>query len=259
MPCAGRAPNSPGSCLIVPPPGSLVDGIAPKPRFVARLIAVRSGARQWTFPPADSLRLHALRAPPRSLPSAGCRPCVGWPRWWPSSTAWKRPRRMTSWKCLTGCCMSSSATPPKPTKVLAAACRTLLDPVFADSALRDTVFAHTPPHRLEQALACVDVLVRPPDDVYYRELDSHYRALRRFLPTLLKHIQFGASPAGEPVAAGFAWLRMHELRVKPEPPTPRDVISKSRRRYVLRSGCQPGHHAHLAGGGSSGATDPGIG
>lgn len=118
--------------------------------------------------------------------------------------------------------------------VLAAACRTLLDPALADSALRDTVFAHTPPHRLAQALACVDALVRPPDDVYYRELDTRYRALRRFLPTLLKHIQFGASPAGEPVAAGFEWLRMHELRVKPEPPAPRDVITKPWQRYVLR-------------------------
>ncbi len=119
-------------------------------------------------------------------------------------------------------------------RVLAAACRTLLDPALADSELRDTVFAHTPPHRLEQALACVDALVRPPDDVYYRELDTRYRSLRRFLPTLLKHIQFGASPAGEPVAAGFAWLRMHELRVKPEPPAPRDVITKPWQRYVLR-------------------------
>jgi TnpA family transposase len=118
--------------------------------------------------------------------------------------------------------------------VLAVACRTLLDPALADSALRDTVFAHTPPHRLAQALACVDALVRPPDDVYYRELDTRYRALRRFLPTLLKHIQFGASPAGESVAAGFEWLRMHELRVKPEPPAPRDVITKPWQRYVLR-------------------------
>ncbi|MGJ0491608.1 Tn3 family transposase [Methylobacter sp.] len=118
--------------------------------------------------------------------------------------------------------------------VLAAACRTLLDPALADSALRDTVFAHTPPHRLAQALACVDALVRPPDDVYYRELDTRYRALRLFLPTLLRHIQFGASPAGEPVAAGFEWLRMHELRVKPEPPAPRDVITKPWQRYVLR-------------------------
>jgi hypothetical protein len=36
-------------------------------------------------------------------------------------------------------------------------------------------------------------------------------SLRRFLPTFLKHIQLGARPTGEPVGAGFDWLRIHEL------------------------------------------------
>lgn len=118
--------------------------------------------------------------------------------------------------------------------VLATACRTLLDPALADGDLRDTVFARIPPEVLTQALADVDALVRPPDDVYYRELDARYRAVRIFLPTLLRHIRFGASPAGEPVVAGFAWLRSHEARVKPEPQAPREVITKPWRRHVLR-------------------------
>jgi hypothetical protein len=109
----------------------------------------------------------------------------------------------------------------KAATVLATACRTLLDPALADNGLRDIVFARTPHKVLEQALAIIDALVRPPDDIYYQELDARYRALRLFLPTLLKHIKFGASPAGEPVAAGFNWLQTHELRVKPEPPAPR--------------------------------------
>jgi TnpA family transposase len=118
--------------------------------------------------------------------------------------------------------------------VLATACRTVLDPALADSDLRDTVFSRIPREALEQALAAVDALVRPPDDVYYRELDVRYRAVRIFLPTLLRHIRFGASPAGGPVVAGFDWLRMHEARVKPEPPAPQDVITKPWQRYVLR-------------------------
>lgn len=118
--------------------------------------------------------------------------------------------------------------------VLAAACRTLLDFANTDKDLRDIVFTRTPHKVLEQALACVDALARPPDDVYYSELAAHYRTLRLFLPTLLRYIQFGASPAGESIVAGFDWLRIHELRVKPEPQTPRDVITKSWQRYVLR-------------------------
>lgn len=118
--------------------------------------------------------------------------------------------------------------------MLATACRTLLDPALADSDLRDAVFAHVPREVLTQALANVDALVRPPDDVYFRELDARYRAVRIFLPTLLQHIRFGASPAGEPVAAGFDWLRTHEMRVKSEPQAPRDVITKPWQRHVLR-------------------------
>jgi TnpA family transposase len=118
--------------------------------------------------------------------------------------------------------------------VLAKACRTLLDLELADSDLRDTVFAHTSREDLTQALANVEELVRPPDDVYYRELDGRYRAIRIFLPTLLQHIQFGSSPAGEPVAAGFNWLRSHEMHIKPEPQAPRNVITKPWQRHVLR-------------------------
>ena len=118
--------------------------------------------------------------------------------------------------------------------LLATACRSLLDQALADSDLRKTVFKLIPREVLTQALASVDSLVRPPDDVYYRELDARYRAMRLFLPTLLLHIRFGASPAGEPVAAGFDWLRTHEMHAKPEPEAPRAVITKSWQRYVLR-------------------------
>lgn len=119
--------------------------------------------------------------------------------------------------------------------VLATACRLYLDPEIADNELRNTVFTNISREVLTQALANVDALVRPPDDVYYRELDAGYRAVRVFLPTLLQHIRFGASPAGEHVAAGFDWLRSHEMRIKPEPEAPRGVITKPWQRYVLRN------------------------
>jgi len=118
--------------------------------------------------------------------------------------------------------------------VLASACRAMIDPAIADCDLRKVVFARTSRDVLTQALANVDVLIRPPDDVYYDALDAHYRSIRMFLPTLLQHVQFGASPAGESVAAGYAWLRTHELRGKSEPPAPQEVITKPWRRHVLR-------------------------
>ena len=116
---------------------------------------------------------------------------------------------------------------------LAAACRTLLDPKLAGDPLA-AVFARIPRETLTQALHNVETLVRPPDDVYYRELDARWRAVRLFLPTLLQHIRLDASPAGKPITAGFAWLRLHEMRVNPIAPAPQDVITKAWQRYVLR-------------------------
>ncbi len=118
--------------------------------------------------------------------------------------------------------------------ILAAACRTLLDSEFKDNALRDSIFARVPREVLTKALESVDALVRPPDDVYYLELEARYRAVRVFLPTLMQHIWFGASPSGEAVVAGFDWLRAREVRTKLEPPAPQEVITKPWRRHVLR-------------------------
>ncbi len=118
--------------------------------------------------------------------------------------------------------------------VLATACRTLLDTELADSDLRKTVFEAISREELMLALANIDALVRPPDDVYYSELNARYRAVRIFLPTLLQHIRFGASPAGKPIAAGFDWLRDHETIIRPEQQAPREVITKPWKRHVLR-------------------------
>jgi hypothetical protein len=68
--------------------------------------------------------------------------------------------------------------------LLASARRVLLDPVIVDADLRDAAFARVPPDTLAQALASVEALTRPPDDVFYGELEKRYTTVRRFLPTL---------------------------------------------------------------------------
>ncbi len=84
--------------------------------------------------------------------------------------------------------------------LLAAVSRVLLDPAVVDADLRTQAFARVPPDTLAQALASVEALTRPPDDMFYGKLEKRYTTVRRFLPTLLKEIRFGASPAGQPVA-----------------------------------------------------------
>jgi TnpA family transposase len=117
--------------------------------------------------------------------------------------------------------------------LLAKACRPLLDPSLPDGKLRGKVFAKVPREELAQALEEVETLVRPPDEVYYRELSARYRGVRRFLPALLKHLRFEANPAGEPVVEAFKWLRANEFLAKPANDAPCEVITKSWRRYVL--------------------------
>jgi hypothetical protein len=48
----------------------------------------------------------------------------------------------------------------------------LLDATLVDADLRTRVFARIPQTILAQAVEEVHALVRPPDNVYYRELDA---------------------------------------------------------------------------------------
>ena len=83
------------------------------------------------------------------------------------------------------------------------------------------------------ALAGVDKLIRPTDNVYYQELDTKYKTLRRFLPALAEHIHFGANAASEPFLAAFAWLRTNMMVKRPGNDAPRDIITKPWQRHVL--------------------------
>ena len=91
--------------------------------------------------------------------------------------------------------------------ILAAACQMVLDSGLADEELRAKLFEKVPRDILSRALDNVNTLIRPADNVYYQELDAKYKTVRRFLPTLLLHVRFGANAAGEPVVAALNWLR----------------------------------------------------
>ena len=84
----------------------------------------------------------------------------------------------------------------KSAAVLAIACQIVLDPNISDTTLRTALFAKIPRHTLELALNGVNELIRPEDNVYYQELENTYKTVRRFLPTLVKQIKFGANVTG---------------------------------------------------------------
>jgi hypothetical protein len=78
-------------------------------------------------------------------------------------------------------------------------CRLVLDSELQDADLRSVIFKALAREELEAAVSQVDSLVRPPEDVYYRELAGSHARVRRFLPSLLRTIQFEGTPAGESV------------------------------------------------------------
>jgi hypothetical protein len=86
-------------------------------------------------------------------------------------------------------------------------CRLVLDSELQDADLRSAIFKALAREELEAAVSQVDSLVRPPEDVYYRELAGSHARVRRFLPSLLRAIQFEGTPAGESVLEAIKYLR----------------------------------------------------
>jgi len=116
----------------------------------------------------------------------------------------------------------------KAASTLADACRIILDPSLPDGDLRERVYAGIGKETLAQALADVSSLVRPSDDVFYRELEGKHATVKRFLPTLLRVITFKGNPAADELLEALNWMR---LRPQTDPPTA--IVSKAWRRHVI--------------------------
>lgn len=116
---------------------------------------------------------------------------------------------------------------------LAKVCAMLLDIGVPDINLRTMIFEQFPREKLEKTLEDTLALVRPPDNVFYRELQARYRRIRIFLPKLLQHIQFSASPAGKTIAAALTYLQKNFPQHLFDQTVPLEVVNKAWRRYVL--------------------------
>lgn len=112
---------------------------------------------------------------------------------------------------------------------LAEACRMLLDHALSDNELRERVYATIGRDELAQALDDVRSLVRPPNDVFYTELEARKGTVTRFLPRLLRVIRFDANPAVQPLVQALKWLNE-----KAELDPPIDIVNKAWQRHVVQ-------------------------
>lgn len=127
---------------------------------------------------------------------------------------------------------------------LASACRIIVDVTLPDAELRTKLFEKIPRDVLMVAIGGVTALIRPANNVYFKELDAKYKSVRRFLPTLIDHIDFAATVTGESLVAALAWLRVNMARKNPVNDAPREVVGQSWRSHVLREAGAVDLHAY---------------
>ena len=82
----------------------------------------------------------------------------------------------------------------------------LFDDSLPVNNLRTQIFSRYPRKVLEQARTDIKALIQPPDDIYFRELEGHYRSVRSFLPAVLKDLNFESNSKGQALLKAFNWL-----------------------------------------------------
>lgn len=124
---------------------------------------------------------------------------------------------------------------------LAQVCSWLLDDSLAsDEAgpdIRDAIFARIPREQLVQVVNNAQALVRPPDAVFYRELEADYRRVRAFLPLLLGSVRWQGTPGAMELIAAWQYLHRHyeSGRRYFDDAVPLSIVPSSWRRFVFPS------------------------
>jgi len=116
---------------------------------------------------------------------------------------------------------------------LADACKMLMNTSLSDTEVRSVIFSKFTPEKLTKTIENAYALIRPPDDVFYSELETSFRRIRLFLPMFLKHIHFSASPAGKPIVEALNYLSLNHHKRQFDGTVPLDVVNKIWRQYVF--------------------------
>jgi len=106
----------------------------------------------------------------------------------------------------------------------------LMDDTVEDGSVRQAAFAVVPREMLAAALEQIDIIVRPPGDLYFTELRAQQGKLR-FLPALLRSITLGAPPAGQPTLDAMRHLRSTDGR-GPAPSAPLGFVPSGWKQQV---------------------------
>ena len=88
--------------------------------------------------------------------------------------------------------------------------------------------------KLTAAMKTIDELTRPPEDLYYPELQSKYRSLRRYLPHVLTSIQFSGTQGAKPIIDALNFLKSLEVENKRSMDgAPLKLIDNNWKKYIF--------------------------
>ncbi len=113
------------------------------------------------------------------------------------------------------------------TATLVEACKLLLNQTIVDNEVRDRIYTSLGKNTIINAVNDASSLIRPPDDLFYTELEQRKETVKKFLSTLLRVLHFEGNSLGDIVIEALNWLK-----IKKGPP-PMEVISKPWEGYVI--------------------------
>ncbi len=117
---------------------------------------------------------------------------------------------------------------------LAQVCALVLNEAMDDDQLRAAIYACVPKQQLEQSVATVNELARPPEDHFHEEMVEQYGRVRLFLQTLLNNIRFESAPAGASTMDALNYLtELGPTRKQTLDDAPLEIISKPWRPLVF--------------------------
>jgi TnpA family transposase len=128
---------------------------------------------------------------------------------------------------------------------LGAACAVILDPNCEDKSVREVIFQLIPEDKLQASVAKVEELARPPEDDYYPELLKRWTIVRRFLPSLLRTIDFQATIAGQSILKAVEFLKSIEKKTNPKMDTaPLNGITKGWLQLIVQPNAEIDRRAY---------------
>jgi len=131
--------------------------------------------------------------------------------------------------------------------VLQDAVRVLLDEAVSETDLRRLIYARIGETRLREAVSTVRELASEDDDPTPEALSGSYTTVRRFLPALLRTVEFQGTPSARPLLDAWRFLLRQEQGGRGRPKwtdAPRTFVPKMWERRVFPARGEIDHQAY---------------